>query len=126
VDGISGKYSVIKKFLEMEFNHEHDRKNNIPITLELRNLPTTIVSLCNIHGISINQMTSNGNVHQIEDTPKMTSDENCCDNEPVTDTSIQKIQSTHRRAGHTSDKVSKPNENTKTQCWLCDGPHSFH
>ena len=35
VDGIAGKYSMIKKYLEMEFTPSHDRANNIPISLEL-------------------------------------------------------------------------------------------
>lgn len=64
VDGISNRYSSIKKFLEMEFSTLHDRDDDIPISLELRNIPTTIMSICQIHGISCNnnsaiqQMTS--------------------------------------------------------------------
>lgn len=54
VDGISGKYNTIKKFLELEFQKSHDRHDNIPISLELRNIPTTIMSLCQIHGITSN------------------------------------------------------------------------
>lgn len=54
VDGISGRYNSIKKFLELEFQKIHDRHDNIPISLELRNILTTIMSLCQVHGISGN------------------------------------------------------------------------
>jgi hypothetical protein len=64
VDGISGRYTTIKKFLELEFQKTHDRHDNIPISLELRNIPTTIISLCQIHGISCQAST---NIHQMSE-----------------------------------------------------------
>ena len=74
IDGIAVKYSIIKKYLEMEFNHSHDCMNNIPISLELHNIPTTIVSLCNIHGISV----SNGQIQQINEISAVDQDD-CCE-----------------------------------------------
>jgi hypothetical protein len=71
VDGISGRYNSIKKFLEMEFTLSHDRINNIPIALELRNLPTTIVSLCNTHGISMMPQS----VHQVDECANIEGDD---------------------------------------------------
>jgi hypothetical protein len=65
LDGLPQKYSILRKFLEMEFTANHDKVNNIPISLELRNLPSTIMSLATIHGVSI--ATSTSNIHQISD-----------------------------------------------------------
>jgi hypothetical protein len=115
VDGISGRYTSIKKFLEMEFTRSHDPKNNIPITLELRNLPTTITSLCNVHGISISQSA----IHSLNNQSAT----------PVEDCSVDHASSVKKvhfatRVGEQSIHKSK-SENTKVQCWLCDGPHSF-
>jgi hypothetical protein len=39
------KYSVLQKFLEMEFISAHDKIDNIPISMDLRNLPSTILIL---------------------------------------------------------------------------------
>lgn len=86
VDGISGKYSVIKKYLEMEFDRSHDRVNNIPITLELRNIPTTIASLCNIHGISV----SNTQIHSLNEVANDYQD-NCYEDDDSDATTIKKL-----------------------------------
>jgi predicted nucleotide-binding protein (sugar kinase/HSP70/actin superfamily) len=50
----------------MEFEAIHDKVDNIPISLELRNLPSIIQSLAQIHGLSTNGGSSN-NIHQISD-----------------------------------------------------------
>mmetsp|Transcript_3560 Transcript_3560/g.6720 ORF Transcript_3560/g.6720 Transcript_3560/m.6720 type:complete len:615 (-) Transcript_3560:1923-3767(-) len=121
VDGISPKYMVLKKFLEMEFTRSHDRKDNIPISLELRNLPTTIISLCNVHGISI----GNANIQQLNALETVDTDDCCDDKTSITDDdSIKKLQSNFHSSKTSSDK-SKVLESAQVKCWLCDGPHSF-
>jgi Integrase core domain. len=116
VDGITLKFSVVKKFLEMEFTIAHDRKNNIPISLELRNLPSTIVSLCNVHGIFL-AAPIHSNIQFLENDTNL---ENChTDND-----AIKKIQS-HQAKKLSSSLASSPPNDPKVQCWLCDGPHSF-
>jgi hypothetical protein len=130
VDGISVKYSVVKKFLEMEFTTSHDRKDNIPISLELRNLLSTIVSICHVHGISVSHATPT-NVHQLKDSDTIDVKEDCCDASQTTDTSIHKVNASSSKKPHDAlpkslnQLPSTSPKGTTVQCWLCDGPHSF-
>jgi Integrase core domain. len=120
VDGISGRYSVIKKYLEMEFDRSHDRVNNIPISLELRNIPTTIASLCNIHGISI----ANSNINQVI-AGESNDQDDYCDTSDVNESSIKKVHFQNKSKNSDSKTSTKQPKQTSVQCWLCDGPHSF-
>jgi hypothetical protein len=118
VEGLLSKYSVVQKFLEMEFNKLHDRKDNIPISLELRNLPTTIVSLCNIHGVSV----ASGSINQLNDQDDTKDHCRDTDNPPYIDPligTISKLQSVQQKPQASS------NASPTVKCWLCDGPHSF-
>lgn len=121
VDGISTKYSVIKKYLEMEFDQSHDQMNKIPITLELRNIPTTIASLCNVHGMTI----STSQVHQINEQESDNLD-NCRDNEGTIESSIKRLHVNSKTKKTDSKPSTKSLKQSNVQCWLCDGPHSFH
>jgi hypothetical protein len=56
--GLPARFSPLRKFLDMEFTSHHDKEDNIPITVELRNLPTTIQSLASFHGISLSLSAS--------------------------------------------------------------------
>jgi hypothetical protein len=117
--GIHNRFAPIKKFLEQEFKPHHDQMNNIPISLELHNLPATITSIARVHGISIGPVT--GQIQQVlhdgdsNDTP---SDYPTNDPSSVLE-SIQQlsknVSTTTRASGHQST----------VQCWLCDGPHTF-
>jgi hypothetical protein len=111
----------------MEFTRSHDRINNIPISLELRNLPATITSLCNIHGINV----SNTNIQQLGITVD-DKEEDCDDNE-LKET-VKKVQFS-KTIRHNVDKPKVKSTNShianlkegqsNVQCWLCDGPHTF-
>jgi hypothetical protein len=114
LDGLPLKFSVIRKFLEMEFTPAHDKIDNIPISLELRNLPATIVSLSQIHGISIGHSPTN--VHQISEDPLV----NCEDKDKEHIKAIDSSKSTTKLK-----KVRFQPKTSTVQCWLCDGPHSF-
>jgi hypothetical protein len=117
LDGLPQKYSILRKFLEMEFTINHDKINNIPISLELRNLPSTILSLANIHGVPIASSVSN--IHQISDK---TVD---CDDDDHN--AIKALTSTKKLTTRHSDRKYTVNgsKTSTVQCWLCDGPHSF-
>jgi hypothetical protein len=123
LDGLPQKYSILRKFLEMEFMSNHNKVNNIPISLELRNLPSTITSLANIHGIPIVN-SSASNIHQISDHPVD------CDEESDK-ASIKAVMSNKSTSAtnHQRDKLHSKQQKSQQQstlrCWLCDGPHSF-
>lgn len=118
---------MVKKFLEMEFTHLHDRRDNIPISLELHNLPSTIVSICHVHGILIST-NNNSNVQQLDDSG---SDgmENCCVTTLTSDDVIKKVQfdvpNKQSSTPWSSKRKTDTLGDTQVQCWLCDGPHSF-
>jgi hypothetical protein len=116
--GIHSRFSPIKKFLEQEFKDHHDQHNNIPISLELHNLPETISSLARIHGIPITLSTDK--VQQVADTHGDSNSITCMgDNDPLLALdSIQQIPSTTMMK-----QPSSPS--SLVQCWLCDGPHTF-
>mmetsp|Transcript_14774 Transcript_14774/g.27803 ORF Transcript_14774/g.27803 Transcript_14774/m.27803 type:complete len:174 (-) Transcript_14774:869-1390(-) len=86
----------------------------------LRNLPITITSLCNVHGISISQT----NIHLLSQQCEFNT-EDCYD---VTNTaSVKKV---HFDLNKRLNKIDKPITTSSTnkpavQCWLCDGPHTF-
>ena len=126
IDGIAGRYNSIKKFLELEFTSSHDRINNIPISLELRNIPTTIISLCNIHGISISQQS----IHQVDECSDTIEDNCCVDEDGVKNDTFQTIRKVQFDLGKQVKQIDKyktsvPASSQKVQCWLCDGPHAF-
>lgn len=50
----------------MEFVAPYDKFNNIPISLKLWNLPATIASLANIHGVTL-MANQQSHIHQVED-----------------------------------------------------------
>jgi hypothetical protein len=110
VDGLHTRYSPIKKFLEQDFLPQHDRENDIPISLELHNIPATIASLAKLHGIS--PQMNNNQVQQIQTMGHQESDIEA--SHTIWD-SIQKLQM--------NKKV--PTKKTAVQCWLCDGQHTF-
>lgn len=120
VDGLHHKYAPIKKFLEQDFQSHHDRHNNIPISLELHNLPATIASLATIHGISIS--SQNGQVQQVKVPDNNTPIDNEDPKSPMIDDVLSSIQQIHQFSNQ--DSVHK-GKSTNVQCWLCDGPHTF-
>jgi hypothetical protein len=128
VDGLPQRFSVLRKFLEMEFVPPYDKFNNIPISLELRNLPATISSLANIHGVTVsgNQPSA---VHQVDDTPAAV---NGSDDNVQHDTDDCRIKALTNRPPkprpinqQSSLRSTKAKMESKVVCWLCDGPHSF-
>ena len=58
--GLPACFYPLCKFLEMEITHEHDRNNNVPMTMELCNLPTTIQSPASYHGINLSSSQTHG------------------------------------------------------------------
>mmetsp|Transcript_17203 Transcript_17203/g.32572 ORF Transcript_17203/g.32572 Transcript_17203/m.32572 type:complete len:491 (+) Transcript_17203:1535-3007(+) len=118
--GLHNKYTPIKKFLEQEFRQHHDHENNVPISLELHNLPATIASLATVHGISVAPTTS-VQIHHVSDERDLSNGghDNHDNSVTVLDKSIKSITST--------SKPNKPVASKKgsVQCWLCDGPHTF-
>jgi hypothetical protein len=125
VDGLTSRFAVIKKFLEMEFTVAHDKMNNIPISLELRNLPSTIVSLCNVHGISMSTTPVPTNIQLVDDN--MDSSVDCDKMFTLDEASVKKIQSSgmKKKVSFATPPSSDSTNDVKVQCWLCDGPHSF-
>jgi hypothetical protein len=106
----------------MEFESIHDTKvDNIPISLELRNLPSTIQSLAQIHGLSMSSGVLT-NVHQVEDTPV-----DCTDDDDgihlIGDKKPKPMPSCKSPPPSTS--LSDRKTSLMVQCWLCDGPHNF-
>jgi hypothetical protein len=120
LDGLPQRYSIFRKFLDMEFDSNHDKVDSIPITLELRNLPSTIQSLANIHGINL---TNSGNIHQI------TSDSlvDCHSDDGIDHIkSIDLNKKIDKNFPSPQKKVQfASSTGSKVQCWLCDGPHGF-
>jgi hypothetical protein len=116
IDGLPQKYSILRKFLGLEFDNNHDRVDNIPISLELRNLPSTIQSLAQVHGISL-AAGSISHIHQVSDDDKVNCDEqDQCDQINLMD------QGKQRQSSKKTKPISSP---SPVQCWLCDGPHGF-
>jgi hypothetical protein len=121
--GLHNHFTPIKKFLEQEFKTYHDQEDNIPISLELHNLPAMIASLATIHGIPLTQSSMQSQVQQVRndniDIPDI-----CIDgNDPIQAvTSINQLQTTLNQSKLSSPTSSK---STVIQCWLCDGPHTF-
>jgi hypothetical protein len=113
VDGLHNKYSPIKKFLEQDFQPCHDRHNNIPISLELHNLPATIASLASTHGISLS--TTCAQIQQVHDDDSNNKSHPAFDDNGI-GTLMTSIQQLHAKRNDKSSPV---------QCWLCDGPHTF-
>jgi hypothetical protein len=126
LDGLPQRYSVLRKFLEMEFVPPFDIFNNIPISLELRNLPATISSLANIHGVVTSGPLQQSLIHQVDDSNVDESDEI---DVPTDDCRIKAISNNGNKPRPTSQKSSfqptKAKMESKVVCWLCDGPHSF-
>jgi hypothetical protein len=111
IDGIHPRFAPIKKFLEQEFTSSHDRMNNIPISLELHNLPATITSLAVTHGISVGM--ASGQVQQVPILNEGHSNES--DIDFIIQESINQVNSKlHEKA------------NPVVQCWFCDENHPFH
>lgn len=122
IDGLHPKFAPIKKFLEQDFMPFHDRHDNIPISLELNNLPATIASLAQIHGISLaNSSTTIQQVSFQSDVDNQFVDDGKADDDMVLMDSIQKV-------GFKVAKIDKPMKSSvkrDVQCWLCDGAHAF-
>jgi hypothetical protein len=128
--GLPARFSPLRKFLDMEFTPNHDKEDNIPITVELRNIPTTIQSLATFHGISISQSLSP--VSHINKIDQPADDMDDCYNDP----DIKALSSNKQVKKHgdkatlgSNDFPLKPalrgNLSNGVQCWLCDGPHTF-
>jgi hypothetical protein len=117
IDGLPQKYSILRKFLEMEFASHHDKVDNIPISLELRNLPSTIQSLAQLHGLSSSSGSSN-HIHQVSEQQVDCKEEN-------NDKSIHAINKNNKSLPPRDHSSSKSTANPPVQCWLCDGPHGF-
>jgi hypothetical protein len=66
LDGLPQRYLVLCKFLDMEFVPPYDKSNNVPISLELHNLPATIASIANAHGIILSA-PQQPHIHQVND-----------------------------------------------------------
>jgi hypothetical protein len=115
--GLHNRYAPIKKFLEQDFKPYHDRHNNIPISLELHNIPATIASLAIVHGISPTTSTT-GHIQQLQDTSHevdaRASPQDANNDASVLLDSIRQVQSKGERHGK-----------SQVQCWLCDGSHTF-
>ena len=111
IDVISSRFHTIKKFLELEFSQEHDKMDNIPISLDLHFIPTTIKNLCHTHGISL----SAPHIQLVHDDDQYM-------NEAIEHPHIRKIVA---NPGNNC-KVFPSKNNANVQCWLCDGNHTFH
>jgi hypothetical protein len=126
LDGLPQHYSVLCKFLELEFVPPFDKFNNIPISLELRNLPATISSLANIHGVVTSGSLQQSLIHQVDDSNV---DETDDIDVPTDDCRIKAISNNGNKPRPTSQKSSfqptKAKMESKVICWLCDGLHSF-
>jgi hypothetical protein len=114
VDGLHARYLLIKKFLEQDFMSHHDCENNILISLELHNIPATIVNLAKMHGISLSPTTNQINQVCFD----LVNDKDQDDYKGIVLGSISQLQA---RPGGTQDR-----QTSGVQCWLCDGPHTFH
>jgi hypothetical protein len=115
IDGLPQKYSVLRKFLEMEFESNHDKVDNIPISLELQNLPSTVQSLAHLHGLSLSN--SSNHIHQVSEQQVDCEDDN--------DESIRAIIKNNKSLPTRKHDSNKSTANPSLQCWLCDGPHGF-
>jgi hypothetical protein len=120
LDGLPPKFSIIRKFLEMEFTSSHDKIDNIPISLELRNLPSTILSLAQVHGISVSNAPNN--IHKVSDDDLA----DCGDKHDAEEIKIVNSSSKNNPSNKKNIVKFKSVSGTSgVQCWLCDGPHSF-
>jgi hypothetical protein len=99
---------------------QHDKIDNIPISLELRNLPSMILSMAHVHGIHIGNSTSNGNVNQLSSDLQESNDK--VENDDI---KIIKDDKKVKTLPKHTVKFSSNSPSTSVQCWLCDGPHSF-
>lgn len=123
VNGLHGRFSPIIKFLEQEFLPNHDRHNNIPISLELNNLPATIASLAKLHGIQLNiHGGEHKSIHKLSTKEDDVEQPGYGTVEELNNQLETVLQLNSAVSGRKHDTNHKAQE---LQCWLCDGNHSF-
>jgi hypothetical protein len=132
LSGLPSKYSPLRKFLELEIIPPFDKEDNLPISLELHNLPSTIHSLSVLHGINLSAPSMGSNIHQVGDN---VSQDDCHDTLPndikalnqhkpsvsFKEKSLPPVMS--HKSSHLKSALRSGDNNV--QCWLCDGAHSF-